>query len=97
MLRAFSQPNGYQPNLNNAVLQAVSGAKPDLVTQNRKLERSVAPAKSPVGDRMKLTVNMESINKAIDAKIAEFFSKYPNGGSDRDVALFLEGVKLAGG
>lgn len=41
-----------------------------------------------------MSVNMELINKAIDEKVAEFFNRFPDGGSDDDVAEFLENVSF---
>ncbi len=89
MLQSLLQVNSYQ---NNAVLQAVSGAKPDLIANDQKAGR--APKMS---DSYQITARMDSINKAIDDKVTEFFDKYPNGGSDQDVAQFLDSVKFAGG
>lgn len=88
------QTNSYQSNLNNAVSQAVAGTKPDLVTYEQKSEQATLAKKSPVGYHM--SSGMESINKAIDEKIAEYFNKYPNGGSDQEAAQFLESVKFEG-
>jgi hypothetical protein len=95
MLNALLQTNSYKANLNSAVSKAVADTKPDLIANDRKSERATQ-AKEPSA-RVHMTLSMESVNKAIDVKVAEFFSKYPNGGSDQDVAKFLESARSAGG
>ena len=98
MLQAISQTNSYHSNPNSAVSQAVADAKPDLITQDLKLDQVVTSVKPPAKDQMTFSAELvnrtidHKINKAIDDKIAEFFRKYPNGGTDQDVAQFLAGV-----
>jgi hypothetical protein len=94
MLNSLSQISSYQSNLNGAVSQAISGAKPDLVAQEQKPERTATSREPSAG--YKMTSSMESINKAIDAKVTEYFTQYPNGGSDQEFKQFIEGVKLTG-
>jgi hypothetical protein len=111
MLHTSIQSNAYQSNLNNFVSQAVSGAKPELVAPEKKPEyaeharRATKPqAKEHITSKQATkplakehtTLSKESVNKAIDDKVAEFFTKYPNGGSDQDVAQFLENVRSMG-
>jgi hypothetical protein len=94
MLHTSIQSNVYKSNLNSFVSQAVSGAKPDMVAPERKPEQAAQAAKPLVKEHT--TLSKESVNKAIDDKIAEFFTKYPNGGSDQDVAQFLESIRSTG-
>jgi hypothetical protein len=94
MLNSAIQTNSYQSNLNSAVSEAVTGAKPDLITNDQMAERSKVTRKS--SDNYSVTLNMESVNKAIDDKVAEYFNQFPNGGSDHDLAKFIEEVRLSG-
>jgi hypothetical protein len=96
MLHASLQTNSYQSqsNLNNAVSKAVTGAKPDFITKEQKSERATI-SKEP-SDRFHMTLSMESVNQAIDDKVAEYFTQYPNGGSDQEFKQFMDSVKLTG-
>jgi hypothetical protein len=96
MLNSLLQTSSYQKNMNSSVASAIAGAKPDLIARNQKSEDAVTATKSSVGDHITLTLNIESVNKAIDDKVTEYFTQYPNGGSDQDVAKFLESVRFAG-
>jgi hypothetical protein len=82
MLNAFLQTNSYQSNLNNYVPETTTGTKPELISQDQKLGRTVHTTKPANMDRVSLSV--ESVNKAIENKITEFLSKYPNGGLDQE-------------
>jgi hypothetical protein len=101
MLHTSIQSNVYQSNLNSFVSQAVSGARPELISSEQKPDQ-VKQAKQAAKQTTKppakehTTLSRESVNKAIDDKVAEFFTKYPNGGSDQDVARFLENVRSMG-
>jgi hypothetical protein len=95
MLHSSIQTNSYQSNLNNAVSQAVSGAAPDLFTNDLKSERA-SLAKEPSA-RYHMSLGLESINKAIDDKVAEYFDLYPSGGSDQEFNQFIDSVKFTGG
>ena len=95
MLNALQQTNSYNSTLNSAVSEAVSGAKPELVAQEKKSERATQ-AREPVStDKYNMTLSLETVNKAIDVKITEYFSKYPNGGSDQDFRQFIDSAKNA--
>jgi hypothetical protein len=94
MLHASIQSNAYQSNLNSFVSQAVSGAKPDMIAPERKPEQAAQAAKPLAKEH--ITLSKDSVNKAIDDKVAEFFTRYPNGGSDQDVAQFLDSVRASG-
>ena len=95
MLHTSIQSNVYQSNLNSFVSQAVSGAKPELIAPERKPEQATQAAKPLVKEH--ITLSKDSVNKAIDDKVTEFFKRYPNGGSDQDVAQFLESVRTSEG
>ncbi len=99
MLHAAVQTNSYQSNLSDAVSHALSSAKPELIS-DQKQKGSVHAAsevkQAPAKDQMTFSIELDSVNKAIDQKVAEFFSKYPCGGTDHDVARFLESVRASG-
>jgi hypothetical protein len=88
------QINSYQSNLNNAVSKAVTGAKPDMVTHDHKSEHETMANEPSSSYRM--SSGVESINKAIDNKVSEYFKRYPNGGSDQEFKQFIENVKFTG-
>ena len=96
MLSASIQTSSYQSALNSAVSKAVSGAKPDMISKYQKSEQSTPDAKPQVREEH-TTLSKESVSKAIDEQVSEFFSRYPNGGTDNDVAQFLESIKSSRG
>ncbi|MBF0382045.1 MAG: hypothetical protein HQL69_13560 [Magnetococcales bacterium] len=100
MLHATVQTNSYQANLNSAVSQAISGAKPDLIANNNITQQAIR-ATGEVKETKSVTqeyttLSKESVSKAIDDQVSEFFTRYPNGGTDQDVAQFLESIRLNG-